>query len=101
MLADQRMLKRNVDRAIAIFNVKNNRIAAGVAPSFYNLNTVIAAGHESGQVDCPYFEVLSYRNGFFCNGIVKNAGNSKLLSRFQERTTNISIGTANRLCQLR
>ena len=41
----QRVLEGNVDRAIAVFNVKNNRVAACIMPAPDDLYAVIASCH--------------------------------------------------------
>ena len=44
---DQRMLERNIDRSIAILNIKHNCIAARLAPAADDLHAVVACRHQS------------------------------------------------------
>src|SRR5262249_16154720 len=49
-LFGQRMLKRHVDTAIAILNIKDHSIAACSFPALYQFNSMSAAGSSSGHI---------------------------------------------------
>src|SRR5512146_743610 len=93
----QRVLERDVHGAVAVFNVENNRIAAGFAPATNNVDPVIASRHQTGQVNSANFEVLRDRYGLLNNGCIQHAGAGRLLPRFQERTLQVAISAANSL----
>ena len=65
MGADQRVLERNVDGAVAVFYVEDNGIAAHLVPASDNLYPAVASCHQSGEVYCPYFKVLRNNDGLF------------------------------------
>src|SRR5579884_1792617 len=101
MRPEQRMFERDVHRPIAVFNVENNGVAAGLSPSFYNLDSMVARCHEAGQVNGTDFEVLLYGNGLLDDRRIENPGNSEFLSGFQERAMEIGISAMDRFREFR
>ena len=78
------MLKGNIHRAIAILNIEDHCIPTGCSPALHNLNAVIAAGHQSGQVNGAHFEVFGDYNGFFRDRLIQNSWNRQFLARLQK-----------------
>ncbi len=59
------MLVGNGDAAIGVFDVEDYGVAADFPPMLNDADAVLAAGHESGEVDGADFEILGDRNRFF------------------------------------
>src|SRR5579864_6247331 len=95
------MVKRNVYRAVAVLNIEDNGIAAGLAPAPDDLDSVIAAGHQSSQVNGTDFKVFGNWNSLFRYGRVQYSRNCKLLSRFYKRAAHIGIHAPDRISQFR
>src|SRR5208282_5123248 len=84
VLAEQRMLEGNVDAAVRIFDVENYRVAAYFAPVADDAESMIAGGHDAGQVDGADFELFGYRDGFFGDGRGEDSGDYELFVGFQD-----------------
>src|SRR5579884_4181593 len=93
--SEQRVLKRDVYDAVAVFDIENYCISAHLAPVLDNLYAVVASSHQPGKVDRAHFEVFGHWNGFFSDGVLKNSRNRKLLPGFQERAVYVAIGAAD------
>src|SRR5438270_3585902 len=74
-LARQRMLKRNVDGAIAILNVKDHGVAASLLPALDQLNAAGAAGRSAGQVDSANLAFLGKGPRLLHDRLWLDAGN--------------------------
>src|SRR5579864_5845011 len=95
------MIKRNIYGAVAVLNIEDDGITAGFAPAPYDLDSMIAARHESGQVDSADFKVFGNWNSLFSYGRVQYSRNCKLLSRFYKCAVHIGIHAPNRTSQFR
>src|SRR6266446_5049068 len=51
MLAEQRVLEGNGDAAVGVFNVEDYGVAADFAPVADDAESVVAGGHDAGQVN--------------------------------------------------
>src|SRR5580658_8218820 len=65
VLAEQRMLEGNGHAAVGIFNVEDYGVAADFAPVADDAESVVAGGHDAGQVDGAGLEIFGDRDGFF------------------------------------
>ncbi len=83
MLAEQRMLERNVDAAIGIFDVEDDGVAADFAPVADDADAMIAGGHDAGEVDGADFKILGDRDCFLNDGRGKNSRDGDLFAGFQ------------------
>src|SRR5580704_10391930 len=78
VLAGQRMLVRDGDAAVRVFDVEYDRVATDFAPVADDAEPVIAAGHDAGQVDGADFEVSGNGDGLFGDGRGKNSRDDKV-----------------------
>ena len=62
-LAEQRVLEGNGDAAVGVFDVEDYGVATDFAPVADDAESVIAGGHDAGQVDGADFEVFGDGNG--------------------------------------
>src|SRR5580698_6342772 len=83
VLAEQRVLEGNVDAAVGIFDVEDDRVAADFAPVLDDAESVIAGGHDAGQVDGADFEVFGDGDGFFGDGRGEDAGDDDVFVGFE------------------
>src|ERR1700737_3106151 len=65
MLAQQQVLEWNVYAAVAVLNVEHYRVAAYLPPVADDAESVVAGGHDAGQVDGADFKVFGDRNRLF------------------------------------
>ncbi len=84
MLAEQRVLEGDGDAAVGIFDVEDDRVAADFAPMLDDAESVIAGGHDAGQVDGADFEVFGDGNGFFGDGRGEDSGDDYVLVGLQD-----------------
>src|SRR5882757_1718855 len=63
----ERVVKGNVDDAVAVFDIKHYGVAADFAPMTDDPQAAVAAGHNAGQVDGTYFEILGADDRFLYN----------------------------------
>src|SRR5580692_3738291 len=84
VLAEQRMLIRNVDAAIGILDIEDDGIAADFAPMLNDADAVIAGGHNSSEVDGAYFEIPGNGDGVLDDRRRENAGDDDLLVGFKD-----------------
>jgi hypothetical protein len=97
VLAEQRMLERNVHAAVGILDIEDHGVAANFAPVANDANSVIAGRHDAGQVDRADFKILGHGNCFLDDGRGENSRNGDLLARFQQVTRAVPIRAADRL----
>src|SRR5579864_9752897 len=95
------MIKRNIYGAVAVLNIEDDGITAGLAPAPYDLDSVITASHQASQVNRTDFKVLGNGNRLFGYRRVQYSRNCKLLSRFYKRAVHIGIHATNRFSQFR
>src|SRR5260370_17511455 len=74
MLAQERMLEGDGNAAVGVFDVEHDRIASHFAPVADNAKSVIAGGHDAGQVDGAGFEVFGDGDGLLDDGRGGNSG---------------------------
>src|SRR5208283_2265833 len=84
VLAEQRVLEGNVDAAVGVLDIEDDGVAADFAPVADDAESVIAGGHDAGQVDGADFKVFGDGNSFLHDGLRKNSGDGDLLARFQD-----------------
>ena len=73
VLTQEGMLKRNVDAAVTVFDVKNHRVAAHFAPPPDNTQTVIAARHQTGQIDRSHLKIARHGDRLFHNRCIQDS----------------------------
>src|SRR5580658_1195750 len=105
MLAEQRMLEGNVDAAVGVFDVEDDGVAADFAPMADDADSVVAGGHDAGQVNGADFKIFGYGNVLLDDGCGKNSGDRDLLAVFQDVVGRVSVvfsvGAADGFGQLR
>src|SRR5882672_1707420 len=94
MLAEQRMVEGYGDAAVGIFDVEDNSIAADFAPVADDTESMIAGGHDAGEVDGADFKIFGDGDGLFDDGGGKDAGDRDLLAGFQ----NVAVAAIFSVC---
>src|ERR1700733_13887029 len=84
MLAQQRVLEGNVDAAVGILDVEDHGVAADLAPVLDDAESVIAGGHDAGQVDGADFEIFRNGNRLLGNGGRENPGDDDIFVAVQD-----------------
>ena len=79
MLAEQRMLEADRHASVGIFNVEDDGVAAHFTPVLDHADAVIAAGHESREIDGADFEIFRDRDRLFGDRSRDDAGDDDLL----------------------
>ena len=74
------MLEGNVDAAVGVLDVEDDGVAADFAPVADDAESVVAGGHDAGEVDGADFKIFGDGNGFFDDGRGKNSGDGDLLA---------------------
>src|SRR5580700_5107014 len=100
MLAEQRVLERNGDAAIGIFDVENYGVAADFAPVADDAQSVIAGCHDAGQVDGTDFKIFGNGNCLFDDGRGQDSGDRDLLAVLQDVAGTVAIYLADGFSQL-
>ena len=95
VLAEQRMLEGNVDAAVGIFDVEDDGVAADFAPVADDAESVIAGGHDAGEVDGADFKIFGNGNGFFDDGRGQDSGDGDLFAGFQDVAGAVAVGLAD------
>ena len=62
--------------------------------------TVVAARHQSSQVDSAHFKILGDRNRLLHDRCIEDSRNNHLLPGLQKRPLKTAVGFANGLCSL-
>ena len=78
------MLEGNVDAAVGVFDVEDYGVAADFAPVADDAESVIAGGHDAGEVDGADFEIFGNGNGFFGDGRGQDSGDDDLFVGFED-----------------
>ena len=82
--AEQRVLERNVDAAVGVFDVEHYGVAADFAPVADDAESMVAAGHDAGQVDGADFEVFSDGDRLLGDGRGEDARDDDVFVGFQD-----------------
>src|SRR5580698_9253564 len=101
MLAEQRVLEGNGDAAVGIFDVEDYGVAANFAPVADDAKSMIAGGHDAGEVDGADFKIPGNGNGFFDDGRGQDSGDGDLLAIFQDVAEAVAVYLADGFGQLR
>ena len=75
VLAEQRMFPGNGHAAVGVLDIEDDRVAADFAPVADDAESVIAAGHDAGEVDGADFKVFGDRDGVLDDGRGEDSGN--------------------------
>src|ERR1039457_6986836 len=97
----QRVVEGYIDYAVAVLDIEHNRVAANFAPMADDAFAVIAARHDSRQINGAHLEISCNRDRFLYNGRFENSGDDDLLSGFQEHSWVVGVGGADRLGEFR
>src|SRR5450755_589363 len=89
------MVEGDVDDAIAILDIEDNRVAANLAPMMDDAHAVVAARHDSCQINGANFEISCNWDRFLYNCGFENSGDDDGLSGFQEDPLAIVVGVAD------
>src|ERR1035437_1182900 len=93
--AGQRVVEGDVDDAVAILDVEDDRVAADFAPVADDAQPMIAARHHPGQVNGADFEISCNWDRFLYNWRFENSGDDDLLSGFEEDPLTVVVGCAD------
>src|SRR4029077_16597048 len=91
----ERVVKGDVDDAVAILDVENDRVAADFAPMADYAHSMIAARHYPGQINGADFEIPCNWDSLLYNRPFENSGDDDLLSGFQEDALAVVIRFAD------
>jgi hypothetical protein len=86
------MVKGDVDDAVAILDIEDHGVAANFLPMADDAQPVIAAGHDSSEINRAHFKISCNWHRFLYNGGFENSGDNDLLSGFKESSLKILIG---------
>ena len=90
----QGMVERDGYASIAVLDIKDDSVSAYFTPVFDDANSVIAGGHDAGQIDCTHFKSHAATGTDFStigrHG--QQSGNDHRLAGLEECTFEISIG---------
>ena len=95
------MVEGDVDDAVAILDVKDDRVAANFAPMADYAHAMVAARHDPGQINGADFEIPCNWDSLLYNRPFENSGDDDLLSGFEEDTLAIVISFADGSSQFR
>src|SRR5712675_3594327 len=84
MLAKQRVIEGDGDAAVGVFDVEDDGVAADFAPVLDDAESVIAGGHDAGQVDGADFEVFGNGNGLLGDRRGEDSGDDDILVGFED-----------------
>src|SRR5215472_6297241 len=84
MLPEQRVVEGYGDAAIGILDIEDDGVASDFTPVLNHPQAVLAASHESGEVDGADFEILRDGNRFLGDRSGEDSGNDDVFVRFQE-----------------
>ena len=101
MLAHQRMLEGNRDRAIRVFDIEDDGVAAHVAPVPDDADPVIATCHDAGQVDGSNFKIFADRDRLLDDRCGQNPRNHDIFAGFQYVVLAVAIGATDGFGKLR
>src|ERR1700752_2882571 len=83
VLAEQRMIVRDGYAAVGIFDIEYNRIAADFTPMLDDANPVLAARHESCEVNGADLKIFGDRDCLFGDRPGENARNDNVFVRLK------------------
>ena len=83
VLAEQRVLEGDVDAAVGIFDVEDDGVAADFAPVLDDAESVVAGGHDAGQVDGADFEIFGNGDGLLGDGRGEDSGDDDVFVGFE------------------
>src|ERR1035441_7838011 len=89
--AGQRVVEGDVDDAVAILDVEDDRVAADFAPMADDAQSMIAARHHPGQVNGADFEISCNWDRFLYNYGFENSGDDDLLSGLDRKSTRLNL----------
>src|SRR6266481_9567121 len=95
------VVEGDVDDAVAILNIEDDRVAADLAPVADDAHSMIAACHHSSQINGADFEISCNWDSLLYNRPFKNSGDDDLLSGFEEDTLAVVISFADGSSQFR
>src|ERR1700733_10309412 len=95
MLAQQRVLEGNVDAAVGILDVEDHGVAADFAPVADDAESVIAGGHDAGQVDGADFEISRNGNSLFGDRSGEDSGDDDIFVGLEEVGGAVAVTVAD------
>src|SRR6266851_6069207 len=99
VLAQQRVLEGDGYAAVTVFDIEDNRVAADFAPVADDAQSVVAGGHDAGQVNGADFKIFGYRDRLFDDGGGENSGDYEVFVGFQDVAGAAAVDLANVLSQ--
>ena len=101
VLAEQRMLERNIHAAVGIFNVEDNGVASDLAPVADDADPMVAGGHDAGEIDGADFKIFGDGDGVLDDRRRQNSGDGDLLAGLKNVPGAISVQSADGVRQFR
>src|SRR5579864_5559574 len=99
VLAEQRVFERDGDAAVGILDVEDYGVAADFTPVSDDAESVVAAGHDAGEVDGAHFEVFGDGDGLLDDRGGEDSGDDDVLVGFQNVGGTVGVGVANGIGQ--
>src|SRR3984957_20361632 len=84
VFAQQRVFEGNSDAAVGIFDVEDDAVAADFAPVLDDAESVVAGGHDAGQVDGADFEVSGHGDGLLGDRAGEDSGDDDFFFGFED-----------------
>ena len=79
VLSEQRVLEGDGDAAVGVLDIEDYGVAADFTPMLDDAESVIAAGHDAGEVDGADFEVFGNDDGLLGDGRGEDSGDDDVL----------------------
>jgi len=95
------MVEGDVDDAVAILDVEDDRVAADFPPMADDARSMIAARHHAGQVNGADLEISCNWYRFLYNWRFENSGDDDLLSGLEEDPLPVVVGFTDGFGQFR
>src|SRR5208283_1232103 len=91
----------DIDDAVAILDVEDDRVAADFSPMLDDAHAMIAARHDASQVNGADLEISCNRDRFLYNWRFQNSGDNDLLSGLEEDSLPVMVSFADGIGQFR
>jgi len=95
------MLEGNVDAAVGVFDVEDDGVAADFAPVADDAESVVAGGHDAGQVDGADFEIFGNGDGLLGDGSGEDSGDDDIFVGFENVGGAIVVAVADGVGEFR
>src|ERR1700682_1901437 len=98
--SQQRVIEGDGHASIAILDIEDDGVSAHLSPVADDPDSVVAGGHDSGEIHGPHFKVTVDRNRLLDDWRGQQSGNDHRLARLQEGAVEILVDLVDGLAQL-